>query len=171
MTSSGRLRSTITMAIGVIALLCAALGLLYNINSLMVALTGGFDELVVEHNLSRFYPAFYIMSATCIAFYLLLSWYGLQLLRLRSSAVWPFSVLMIVEVVYFFAIGAFAPHVAELGLSIGGAFGVANGGLMVQFLILFPVWGPACAIWAGRRIAWDARAGLAPNGRTPQKWA
>ena len=154
MATGRRLARVTTIAIGIIALVCAALGLLYNANSLGVAWRGGFGGVVAEQNLRRFYRAFYVMSATCITFYVLLSWCGLQLLRLRSSAVWPFTILMIVEVVYFLATAVIGfARVGDIDGSVAGAFGVANGGLIVQFAILFPLWGPACAIWARHRIA------------------
>jgi len=143
-----RLPSVIATAIGIVALLCAAFGVFYNVNSCTVAMRGGFDSLVAQHELSRFYPAFFIMSAICVTFYILLFWCGVQFLRRRSRAVLPFTVLMIVEVVYFFTIALFGLHVPELGISIAAAYGVANGGLMAQFVILFPVWGPPCAIRA-----------------------
>jgi hypothetical protein len=140
------------MVLGVLALLCAAFGVFYNTNSLAVALRGGFDSLVAERNLSHFYPAFFIMSATCVTFYLLLAWCGAQFLRRRSQAVVPFTVLMIVEVVYF-VIAGFGWRISGLGLSIAGAFGVANGGLVAQFVILLPLWGPLCAIRAKHRMS------------------
>ncbi len=114
---------------------------------------GGFEPVVARHDSSAFYPAFYSMSASCVTFYAVLAWCGVRFVRLRPGAAWPFTVLMIVEVVYFFSVAAFAMRVPDVGMSIAGALGVANGGLMAQFVILFPLWGPASAMWARRPVA------------------
>ncbi len=99
-----------------------------------------------------FYAAFYAMSVICIVCYLALLWGGVRLVRLRFSGsrlligVWMF------EVVYFLGVG-FMWHVSEVGASVAGATGVANGGMMAQFVILLPFWGPIAVVWAKRRHA------------------
>jgi hypothetical protein len=34
---------------------------------------------------------------------------------------------------------------------VAGATGVANGGMMAQFFILLPIWGPVVVLWARQR--------------------
>ena len=154
MPSVGFPTTVVSRVTGTVAVVCSLLGVLYNARSLTVALTGGFDELVAMKNMSWFYPAFYAMSAICIGFYVALAWCGFQFLRLRTNATWPFCVLMLVEVAYFFTIGTLAVHAPDLG--VAGALGVANGGLMAQYFILLPLWGPICAIWTRRRMVLHA---------------
>ena len=61
-------RSPLTMTgwlapvVGIVTMICAAFGLLYNGQSLTVSLTGGFEDLVREHRMTWFYPVFYSMS-------------------------------------------------------------------------------------------------------------
>ena len=45
------------------------------------------------------------------------------------------------EIDYFLAVGA-AWRIPNVGESIAGPSGVANGGMMAQFFILLRVWGP-----------------------------
>jgi len=59
--------------------------------------------------------------------------------------------VVLFEVMYFFFIAMLWIH-PEFGLSIGAATGVANGGLMFQFLIGFPLWAPLAVIWARYRF-------------------
>jgi len=39
----------------------------------------------------------------------------------------------------------------EIGHSVGAASGVANGGLMFQLIILFPIWGGILGFWTKRK--------------------
>jgi hypothetical protein len=97
------------------------------------------------------------MSAICIVCYLTLLVIGVQFLRLNASLLRLFSAVMIFEVVYFFTI-AFAWMSPGIGMSIAAASGVANGGLMLQLLPLFPLWGPLLAHWAKQNMGtspWD----------------
>ncbi len=91
------------------------------------------------------------MSGICILSYCLLAMIGVQLFRMRVQYIWWLVVLLSVEVIYFFGVGEswLAPRV---GVSIGAATGVANGGLMVQFFLLFPLWAPILAFWAKKRL-------------------
>lgn len=59
--------------------------------------------------------------------------------------------MLLFEIVYFFSLGMLwlAP---SMGMSVAAATGVANGGLMAQFLILFPLWAPLLAFWARRHL-------------------
>jgi hypothetical protein len=49
--------------------------------------------------------------------------------------------LLLLEVLYFFAIGGLWT-LPNAGRGIGAATGIANGGLMVQFVLLMPIWIP-----------------------------
>jgi len=138
-------------ALGVVSILCAALGLFYNASSILAGFSGAFQKLVDDEKLSHFYPAFYTMSAVCVACYLILFFCGVEFLRSRFRFVWLFVALLVFEVVYFLSIGV-CWLMPILGHTIGAATGVANGGLMFQFLILFPLWGAVLAFWTKRRF-------------------
>lgn len=158
MAVESRLPKISAIATGVIAILCAAFGLLYNAQSFVVAITGGFAEVIEQYDMAHFYPAFYVMSAICIVFYGLLFWCGVQFVRLRLGWAYVFTALLLVEVLYFLSIGFFGWHLDVVGMSVAGASGVGNGGLVVQFVILLPLWGPIAVIWAKRRIVPEVRA-------------
>ncbi|MCH7813117.1 MAG: hypothetical protein IID40_03760 [Planctomycetes bacterium] len=63
-----------------------------------------------------------------------------------------FTGVMIFEVVYFFGIAFFGIALLwmtpGIGRSVAAASGISSGGLMFQFLPLFPLWGPLLARWA-----------------------
>lgn len=141
----------VAVVLGVVSVLCAAVGLFYNASSLFISFSGGFQTLVVREKLSYFYPAFYTMSAVCVACYLILFFCGVEFLRSRFRFVWMFVSVLAIEVIYFFSIGV-CWLIPSLGDGIGAATGVANGGLMFQFLILFPLWGAVLAFWARHRF-------------------
>ena len=135
---------------GVVAILCALFGFLYNAQSLAVAFSGGFTDLVSQGDMAYFYPAFYLMSGVCIAFYSLLLPFGVCFVRLQLGCASLLAILLAVEVTYLLLIGVLWAALGEAGMSVAGATGVANGGLMAQFIILFPLWGPIAAIWSRR---------------------
>src|SRR5438552_7599085 len=114
---------------GIVTSLCALFGLFYNTQTFAVSLSGGFADLTREHQMRYFYAAFYTMSAICVSCYVILLWCGFQIARRRYAwsnlliGVWIF------EVIYFLAIGAMWAHSdIDIGASVGGATGVANGG-------------------------------------------
>lgn len=146
-----RTAKNILRLIGAIAIICAAFGLYYNGSSIVVSFSGAFTEGESRHDTPYFYPAFYIMSAICILCYSLLIVFGVQFIRGRAFRVEWFITLVLFEIVYFFSIGMLW-LVPGIGMSVAAATGVANGGLMVQFLILFPLWAPLLAFWAQRRL-------------------
>jgi hypothetical protein len=135
------------VAVGIVSIVLAVLGLWYNATTLFT----DFSDFVQEKDIPYFYPAFYIMSAICIMCYAALLFCGVQFLRLRTYLFGFFVSVLIFEVVYFLSIGPMwlAPKV---GMSIGAATGVANGGLMFQAFTLFPLWAPFVAWWASKRI-------------------
>jgi len=117
--------------------------------STIVAIRGGFSELVTQQKLTYFYLAFGIMSGICVTSYLLLLACSADLLRRRLRSVRLLTGILIFEVVYFFSIRALW-LIPGGGLSIGAATGVANGGLMAQFVLVFPLWGPLLVCHAKR---------------------
>jgi len=139
--------------IGVFSIVLAGLGLSYNATTLF----GDFSEVVEEREIPHFYPAFYAMSAICIICYALLVLCGIQFLRLRTGLLALFIALLVFEVVYFFSI-VMLWGIPKLGMSVAAATGVANGGLVFQGLILFPLWAPFVARWAAKRTSDSGRA-------------
>lgn len=142
----------VIVATGVVTLLCALFGLLYTAQSLAVSLGGGFGDLARHHQMTHFYPAFYLMSAVSIACYVALLWGAFQLTRQRFSYSGLLIGVWLFEIVYFLAVGLLFRS-SQLGASVAGATGVANGGMMAQFFILLPVWGPIAVLWTKRRYA------------------
>lgn len=123
-------------------------GLFYNGSSLSV----DFSQFHDEQELPFFYPAFYTMSAICILCFLLLLALGVQLIRMKSGAVSLFVLLLIFEVLYTLAIGPMW-LLPSVGRSIGAATGVANGGMMFQAFVLFPIWAIPASLWARRKLS------------------
>src|SRR5262245_49154555 len=85
-----------------------ALGLIsiaYNAFTLFADYTSVLQEVEGEVVSEQFYTAFYIMSAICLSFYTALLVIGIQLIRQRSR--WAFGLLgvIVLEVLYYFAIG------------------------------------------------------------------
>ena len=136
------------ICVGVVGGLTALFGLDYNFSTLATALTGRFPHLV---NQQYFYPSFYVMSCICIACYILLLLCSLDLLRVRLRGFWLFTGVLWFEVIYFFSIAIFW-GISSIGMSVAGATGVATGGLMVQFMILFPLWAPIVLWWARKKL-------------------
>ena len=143
------IKKTVRRVLGVFALVMAGFGLYYNYYTASIAITGGFERVNSESKLLFFYPIFTVMSAICVLCYLLLSWAGLQFLLGRNFSRLIFTGLMIFEPVFFFGhiVWWFIPFI---GLSIGASTGVALGGLMYQFNILFPIWAPLLLWWTER---------------------
>jgi len=124
----------------------ALLGLFYNASSLFAAYAGAFDRMPGKVNLPYFEFAFFVMSSICVSCYLVMIVCAIDLLRLRLRTGQLLAFVLVFEVGYFFAVGSMWRE-PTVGSSIAAATGIANGGLMAQFLILFPVWGPT-AMWA-----------------------
>jgi hypothetical protein len=139
-----------TTAIGVVTMLCAVVGLLYNVQSLAVGLSGKFDDIARAHVMRHFHAAFYLMSAVCILLFLVLLWGGYHLARRRLSVAGVLAVAWLFEIAYIVAI-RYTSRFSDIGGSIAGAAGVANGGMMAQFFILLPFWGPLAMLWVRRR--------------------
>ena len=140
--------SVLLKVVGVLSILTSAFGLIYNEVSIPTLLT----NRPYDPNTPGFLPAFLIMSAVCIGFYVVLLVIGIQFVRERLGLIPLFVRLMACEIAYFILTGLLwlAPAV---GSSVAAATGVANGGLMAQFIILFPLWAPFAVKWAQGRLA------------------
>lgn len=144
----------LVIIVGCVTTLAAAFGLYYSARSVFFALRGGFSDPAAGKNLAYFFPAFYIMSGICMLCNVLLLVFGFDLLRVRLRWSSYFVGVLLFEVVYFFFIGTFW-LVPGVGMSIAAATGVANGGLMAQFIILLPLWVPLVLRWARRELEHD----------------
>ena len=132
-----------TMSVTVVACL---IGLYYNFSTLTIDMSNSSDDFETP---PYFYQAFYSMSAICILFYLSLLVMSADFIRGNYRMLLPFTGVMVAEVIYFFLVGALWFH-PQFGRSIAAATGVANGGLMIQFATLLPLWAPL-ALWAAKR--------------------
>ena len=144
------------VVVGIASIFMATAGLLYN----LVTLSVDMSEFAQDPDLPYLYPAFYTMSAVCISCYAALLACGIQFARMRTGLLWLFVVVIASEVVYFFAV-AMMWLIPDIGMSVGAATGIANGGLAIQAFVLFPLWAPPVAIWASSRIS--------STGETPEK--
>jgi hypothetical protein len=138
-------------SVGILAVLLAIAGLLYTAaSSYQVVVSDDIDQLATEHGAPYIRAAFYVMASICVAFYLVLLLCGVRFVLLHSGLWWLFTAILAAEVLYYFSIGYwFWPH-PTLGRSIAGATGISSGGLMFQFLLLFPLWAPV-AVYLARR--------------------
>jgi hypothetical protein len=124
-------------------------GLLYNAASLYGVASGAIDKLTVENSTPYVHAAFYVMSAICVLFYAVLFLCGVQFVRLRSAIWWLFAVVLAAEVLFYFGVGWLWSH-PTLGGSIAAATGISGGGLVLQFVVLFPLWAPI-VVWLAHR--------------------
>ena len=138
------------IAVGVVAIVTASLGLLYNAMMINSAIQGAFAPMNAQDDLPYFYHALFIMSAICIACYLILVVCGISLIRSRLDSSRLVTLVLLFEVGYLFAIGTLWLE-PTIGHSVAAATGVANGGMVIQMIILLPLWGPLLLWWANRR--------------------
>ena len=136
----------ILILIGVFSIGLAVAGIAYNAFMLNNDFSSVFAELNNEINQKHFYVAFYTMTTICVSFFTLLFITGVQLLRGKLFWLNVLLLIIVFEVMYYFAVGSSWLH-PEYGLSIGAATGVSNGGLSFQLLTLFPIWAPALALY------------------------
>lgn len=145
-----RRANTPAIVVGVFLLGTATLGLIYNATTMFAALQDAFGPMLLKGDLPYFYLAFIIMSAICVCCYIAILVCGVDLVRSRLRWARLVTLIMVFEVGYFFAVGWLWLE-PTIGHSIGAATGVANGGLMAQFLILLPLWAPLVLWWAKSR--------------------
>lgn len=126
--------------------LMAALGIFYTLGvGYFVAL----GPAHVDADTPHFQQAYFTMVSICLAFYVLLIYFGVQFWRLRTETRFWFLGFLIAELAYFLVVGALWRLEDErVALSIAAATGLANGGLVVQGTSLFPVWATAVVFWA-----------------------
>ena len=138
---------TVLRVVAVLTTTMAALGLLYNGSVLWTLLMNRQHDPGTPY----FLPAFLIMLGLCTGFYVILLVLGICFVRGRTELVRVFTGLMRCEVIYFVLVVAlwFMPRI---GPSMAAATGVANGGLMFQGVILFPLWAPSAVKWAKRTL-------------------
>ena len=135
-------------AIATLLIVTSSLGLLYNFSSLYAALTGGFDRSPGIAALPGFFTAFFVMSGICVACYFALIAASIGLCRGSAKCARLIAFLLLFEVVYFFAVAALWT-IPSVGKAIAAATGIANGGLMVQFILLIPLWVPIAFAFFG----------------------
>ena len=124
----------VLILVGVFSIIMAIIGLLYN----AVTIFTDFSSMQQDMEIPYFYTAFYIMSVICIICYLPLLICGIQFVCLRLRCKTFFVCILVFEVVYFLSIGPMW-LIPDIGMSIGAATGVANGGLVIQGITLFPL--------------------------------
>jgi hypothetical protein len=91
---------------------------------------------------------------------------GIDLLRSRLRWARLISLVFLFELIYLFAIGALWLK-PTFGRSIAAATGVANGGLMAQFVVLLPIWGPVSLWWGVDRARRAGSAGASNSATRP----
>jgi len=131
--------------VGIISIIVALLGIAYNVSSLSVDFNEAYSELNAEYNLEYFHTAFITMSAICLTLFTALIITGIQLIRGKSIWAYTLLIIIIIEIIYYLALSRMWLH-PTYGTSIGAATGIANGGLVAQVIILFPIWAPILAI-------------------------
>lgn len=134
---------------GAAALAMAAVGLWYTVFSISVVASGGVDQLSVEINAPHFHAAYYSMAVPCMVFYLTLAVCGFQFFRLNDRLRWLFVAVVALEFLLDYSVGRLWSH-PTYGHSVAAATGVALGGLSVQFMSGFPLWGPTLVFLATR---------------------
>ena len=133
--------------VGAIIVVTAVLGIGYDAMSGIAALMGAFEPMLQAQGIPYFYHAFAAMSGICVVFYGVLLVCGIDLARSRLRSTMLVTLVFVLEMASFLAIGPLWLH-PTVGPSIGAATGVATGGMMIQFLILLPIWAPFVLWWA-----------------------
>jgi len=144
-SSPKRFTFIVAISVGIVTLVTALLGLAYNAMSLFAAFSGAFDQMPDKASMPYFETAFYVMSGICIACYLAMVYCAIGLFRHSRQTGRLLSLILLFEVGFFFAVGSMWRE-PTVGSSVAAATGVANGGMMAQFVILFPIWAPL-ALW------------------------
>jgi len=148
---------TLAIGVGIIGILLALLGLVYNAYAIWKIGTGDSTNLFKEQQ-PVFVAAFFAMSAICSGCHLFLLWCGIAFLRGRLEWVRLFTLFLIVETGYWLIAYAMWRIVApgwsaaavrvlanggfrlEWSGAVGIATTIANAGLVFQFDTLFPLW-------------------------------
>jgi hypothetical protein len=139
-----------TRLVGIISILTAIGGAWYTIEIIRLAVL----RLTPTAEAPYVVPISYVMAFICILCYLGLFYIGLQFICLKMRLYRIFIGITIFETLYFCSIGALwlsVTLIPSVGTSIAGASGI-NGGLIIQFIILFPLWSPFVVMWAHKRM-------------------
>jgi hypothetical protein len=100
-----------------------------------------------------FLEVYRLMAGITTGCLVLLLVFSLRFLWLRTGSRWWFAGLMLFEIAFTVSISVFwLSKNRALASSVGGATGVATGGLVLQDIVLFPLWAPFAVLWAHRRI-------------------
>ena len=150
-------------ALGVLNLLFAILGL---IPSGISGATVMFQGLAAMPDAPYEIPAFAVMWSVTVCCLVGLAIIGADFLSGRARLAPWFSGLLAFEVVWTVLPGllwrVWTPEWRPVAMSIAAATGIANGGIMVQWFVFYPVWGIFAARWVKRAIV----AGPAGSGET-----
>jgi hypothetical protein len=130
------------VAVGTVSIAVAGMGLLWHLIPLWVCLS--------TTGIPHFDPTLCTMSAICVLCYISLLVCGVQFVRLRTSLIGFFVGVNLFEVIYVLSLMVWLINANET--STTPAFELASVGLIFQWLILFPLWGPLVALYAARWI-------------------
>ena len=139
------------------ALVMAAYGIYYTVSYLATLYS-----IPPDGETPYFREAYYTMVAVCLTFYVLLAFFGVQFLQLKTRLRFWFLSLLIAELIYIPLLGLLWRLDDErIAMSIAAATGVANGGLVAQGVTLFPIWATVIVFWAhsNRPMQPTARSG------------
>ncbi len=150
------------IAVGIISILLAVLGLLsYLLGLFWFVVSDSMQDLDNPY----FGPIFYVTSLICIGCYITLLVCGVKFVRLRTNVFKLFVGVVIFEVAYFvikpLIISLIISHISSRSCLVGIflATGLADGGLVFQFFILFPLWAPILVGWAIRKLRLSGELG------------
>jgi Ca2+/Na+ antiporter len=130
--------------VGLVSAMCALLGGILSVWTLVLVLRGKFDDVTTDDT-SSFRKFFFLFFGISIAFNLLLGWIGARLLFGQPMPWWLFLAVFLLPVFHILVVGRLWRN-PQLGLSVGAATGIGNAGLVVPFFCFLPIWGPV-ALW------------------------
>lgn len=134
--------------VGGLSIVVAVIGIIYTVMYFYFVFEKAYDP-----ELPYFKISYYSMVTICMIFYLILIYCGFVFLMLKTEFRKLFLILLLLEVLYFFSLSFFwASSNESIAISVAAATGVANGGLMIQFITLFPLWAPIVVFWGHRGL-------------------
>ncbi len=135
--------------VGAGCLIFAGLGILYSVPTALMV----YSSFHYDPKLPHFFAAYTTLLVFSFASYATLIFCGVQFVQLRTSAWQVLVVAAIAEVALVFSIRClWSALLPQISLSVAAASGIGLGGLMPQFVTLFPLWGPVVAVWADYRL-------------------
>jgi hypothetical protein len=142
-------RNIPAIVVGVALLLTAGFGLYYNGLTAIGMWQHASDPPLRSYDERHFVAAYVLMWLVCTFCYLALMVCGVDLVRSKVRWARTVTLILVFEVVYFFTISLLWV-MPSIGTSVAAATGVANGGLMAQFVILLPLWAPLL-LWRAQK--------------------